>query len=328
MAYHFVSCRSRKGAKFGNEPGEVLFLAVPDDAAQPLPAHEAFQTGDATKRAIAWGKKIIAGFPINPQTKRRTGHVLFFVHGFNTNASGALGVHKRIVGNLANAGWTHPVISFDWPSEGETFLYLEDRSDARLTANYLVSSAIKTFVTLLEEDCEIQVHVLAHSMGAFLVREAFANSDDDAPSRDVSWQANQVVFVSGDASVGSLAESNALSRGLYRHAGRLTNYSNRYDAALQISNAKRAFTAPRIGRHGLPGDAPSKCINVDMSDMWASFADSEHLHDPGASHTWMWRNPVFCEDLVATLMGVDRQRIRTRKPGGADNRFVLSPAGM
>ncbi len=83
----------------------------------------------------------------------------------------------------------------------------------------------------------------------------------------------------------------------------MTNYQNPYDAALKLSNAKRAGVAPRVGRRGLPGDRPAKAVNVNCGDHYnAHFAAAG-----GNGHSWYFSDAVFLQDLSQTLAG-DRDR--------------------
>jgi hypothetical protein len=142
----------------------------------------------------------------------------------------------------------------------------------------------------------------------------------------VTWTVSQIAFIAADVSSGSMAEGNAASDSTYRHCVRLTNYVNPYDEVLQLSNLKRVGVAPRVGRVGLPLDAPAKAISVDCGDYYQRMIA---VRDPkdiigNPSHSWHIGDPVFTEDLAQTLIGdVDRRAISTREPLGPVNRFKL-----
>ncbi len=89
----------------------------------------------------------------------------------------------------------------------------------------------------------------------------------------MSWTVSQVLFAAGDVSALSMAAGNGKSESLYRHCIRLTNYSSRYDQALDLSNVKRLGVSPRVGRIGLPGDAPQQAVNVDCTAYYEKLAD-------------------------------------------------------
>ncbi|MBK8965055.1 MAG: alpha/beta hydrolase [Candidatus Competibacteraceae bacterium] len=111
-----------------------------------------------------------------------------------------------------------------------------------------------------------------HSTGAYVVREAFDDADDkELPN--MSWAVSQIIFAAGDVSAASMATGNGDSESLYRHCVRLTNYSSRYDQALDLSNVKRLGVSPRVGRVGLPGNAPPRAVNVDCTAYYAKLAD-------------------------------------------------------
>jgi hypothetical protein len=194
--------------------------------------------------------------------------------------------------------------------------YLQDRDNAKQTALALVRDCIELFVrTQTITDCDVNVHILAHSMGGFVVREAFDDADDRKVPSSVNWTASQVVFIAADVSAASLTQDNPETESIFRHCLRLTNYSNPFDEALQISNVKRAGLAPRVGRVGLPSNAPSTAVNIDCGDY---YEDMIKTRDPNTvigieSHSWHIGDPVFTADLADTLNGnLDRRAIPTR----------------
>ena len=96
-------------------------------------------------------------------------------------------------------------------------------------------------------NCQVRINALAHSMGAFVLRAALGHADDgDVTGSD--WMLGQLVMVSGDVEASSFASGDKDTQSMMGHAYRLTNYFNRYDEALMISNAKRAGVEDRVGR--------------------------------------------------------------------------------
>ena len=130
------------------------------------------------------------------------------------------------------------------------------------------------------------------------------------------------MLVSADVSAQSLSAGSSKSSSLYRHCVRLTNYSNPFDAALSLSNIKRVGVSPRVGRVGLPDDAPGKAVEVDTG---AYYEANQHKFDhlPNDSHIWYFYDDTFFKDVHETVRGdVDRNRISTR--AGSHNRLTLS----
>jgi pimeloyl-ACP methyl ester carboxylesterase len=306
--------RDALGERFGDEPGsETVFLQVPD-------GREMAPSQAITKKS--WVKKVLALCPLRDDAsgvKRRD--LLVFIHGYNNSPAITLQRHRRLKKDLAARGFEGGVVTYSWPAGESALAYLEDRHDAKITALRLVSDCLVLFAQMQqEEDCTINVHILAHSTGAYVVREAFDDADDHAIA-SINWTASQVVFIGGDVSSASLAAGNPESESLYRHCIRLTNYSSAYDEALQLSNAKRVGLGPRVGRVGLPGNAPNKAVNVDCSDYFQAMIRTRPASDiiGYPTHSWHIGDPTFMEDLVYTLKGdLDRYAIpsRTRTPDG------------
>ncbi len=314
MATDFIICtRQVKGGKFVAEPGDTTFLAVPDGLL-PKPAHQAGKVDawirDLFKQAI-WGK--------DSRTNAPRGDILVFVHGYNNSQQIVMDRHRRLRADLASAGYKGAVVSFDWPSEAMAINYLEDRHDAKTTAIKLVDDCIKLFAARQTPDCCINVHLIGHSTGAYVIREAFDDADDTELS-NASWMVSQIVFIGGDVSSGSMSADNASTESLYRHCIRLTNYSNRKDSVLKLSNVKRVGLAPRVGRVGLPLDHPDKAIDVDCTDYFTlletdSVKSADQVESIGSfDHSWHIGNRTFAADLFETLRGdLDRAAIPTRR---------------
>jgi pimeloyl-ACP methyl ester carboxylesterase len=311
-----ITTRATKGKKFIAEPGPTRFLKVAAGAL-PKPADAMTEEPwikELFKQAV-WGKDSRTGMP--------RGDILVFVHGYNNGHEVVMARQRRLKADLAAAGFKGAVISFDWPSAGMAINYLEDRHDAKATALQLVDDGIKLFAARQTPDCCINVHLLGHSTGAFVIREAFDDADDTEMS-NASWMVSQVALIGADISSASLAANSDSTQSLYRHCTRLTNYSNHYDSVLKLSNVKRVGLAPRVGRVGLPMNHPDKAVDVDCSDYFAQLNSDptvkaiDQTESIGSfDHSWHIGNRVFAADLFETLRGdLDRAVIPTRHPEG------------
>ena len=314
MSDFVMSARTVEGGAFGDEPDRTRYLLVPDDAL-PTPDHAESQR--------AWADELVEEATVDEADGVRTGNILIFVHGFNNEPPVVMARHRRLKKDLGHLGYDGVVVSFDWPAGDLALAYLEDRHDAVQTAMQLVTDGIALFCKYKTPECAINVHVLAHSMGAFVVREAFADADNSGGVIGASnWTASQVVFIAADVSMRSLGAQDHDAEALYRHAVRFTNYQNSHDEALALANVKRIGVAPRAGRHGLPGDAPLAAVNVNCSDYWKTIPKTRKIVDPERSHSWYFGDPVFMADFAALLNGTDRASIPTRAVDGP-NRFTL-----
>lgn len=316
MPDYVISVRNlKKGAPggLGNEPGPTRFLAVPDGA-NPDRSHEIPRkawVADVVAQAAS-GQK-------DPVTGHDLGDILVFVHGYNNDPPVVIQRHRLLKQMLGNAGYTGTVVSFDWPSNDMAINYLEDRSDARKTALSLVDDGIRLFTTTQLRGCSLNVHLLAHSTGAYVIRQGFDDADDRRNIASVNWTVSQIAFIGADVSARSMSETDSKSSSIYRHCVRLTNYQNPFDSVLKLSNIKRVGVAPRVGRVGLPQDVPHKAVNVNCGPYFNELKEDSSV--PGTwSHSWHFGDAGFARDLTHTLRGdIDRNFIPTR---------ILKPTGL
>lgn len=318
MDYIFCARNTTQG-KFGSNPGPTKFLEVPANAASHKP--------DMAISRTDWFRKVIeiARTGTDPRG-RPVGDVLIYIHGFNNALQSVLARHRLIRKGLEKLGYKGAVVSFDWPCADTAVNYLEDRVDARLTSLRLVTDAVVAFGRVQSSDCLISTHVLAHSMGAFVLREALDDADDRPALVQQGWSLSQVMLIGADVSASSMGSSE-VSASLYRHCVRLTNYSNPYDAVLSISNAKRVGVSPRVGRVGLPATASAKAVNVDVGIHYDE--DREDFAGvPNSDHAFYFSSQRFLQDVHITLQGdVDRAVIPTRFVDGS-GRLHLKPKKM
>ena len=308
MTKLFITLRAIVGGALGDKLGPFRYLAVPDGAA-PDASH--------VVQAAAWIRQVMA--TLKHEGDVITGDILFFVHGYNNDLADA-DANQELIRRGLDGKFDCTIIGFDWPSWKAPFAYLPELDVAKKTAIELVNAGVKPLLRAQSPKCQVAVHVLCHSMGAYVVREALDHADDGLET-GTDWMINQLVMIAGDVEAADFVPGNKETESMLGHSYRLTNYFNKFDEVLQISNVKRAGVEPRAGRVGLPPDAPRKCVNVDCSAHFASLPPP-----PGGpmatipwSHGWYFADATFHADLAATLRGaVDRTVIATRQPGPGD----------
>lgn len=294
-------------------PGETRFLKVPR-------AKRAYSPADEISRQN-WTKRVIAAADgEEDEITGSTGDILFFVHGYNNDIETVLWRTRTLQDTLSAQGWKGLVVGFDWPSDNSTLNYLEDRYDASQVAQRLVEDALQIVVDAQfpsdpnARSCTINVHLLGHSTGAYVIMEAFSNASKMGALFKKPWRIGQVAFIGGDVSKGSLAADSDWASPMYDRIFRLTNYSSRFDKVLGVSNMKRLGTAPRAGRVGLPDEIPDKAVNVDCSEYFATKDPAQSTFVGTFNHSWHIGDPEFALDLALTLEGaIDRQAIPTRR---------------
>jgi hypothetical protein len=322
MVDFVMSVRGVSDGAFDDTVGSTQFLIVPDGVnPAPIPPQIAAPAD--------WFKQVIdSGKWTNTDGKAR-GDILFIVHGYNNSESDVMTRHRQIKQGLAANNFKGVVVSFDWPCGTDALAYLIDRHKAKLTAFQLVDDGIWQLSARQTPDCPINVHVLGHSTGAYVIREAFDDADDSQVPHS-AWIVSQILFAAGDVSVGSMSEGESGALSVYNHCVRLTNYSNANDAVLDISNVKRAGIAPRAGRKGLPDDAPANAYNVDCTEYYGLYSSDPTipardgpLHVSGAqSHSWYFGNAIFTLDLFQTIIGFPSSP-RTTRATGQDGKLHL-----
>jgi hypothetical protein len=326
MSSYVLSVRSKdkKADEFGVDVGVPTYLEVPDKDDVPKPSH-------TVGGVETWMKSIVnrANPPGAKQDDRLD--IVFFVHGYNTPADEALLRQRLVEKELSKRGFACIVVGFDWPTKsGElgAALYAIDREMAQDTAACLVKGGIVPFTIFSAEVCPVNVHLMAHSMGGFVVREAFRNVDKARNSNlSNDWRIGQVVLFAADISSGCFELSNSDMDGVFNHCGRLTNYFSGYDKALAVSNAKNIDIDSRVGRVGMPVDTPAheKAVDVDCGPRYAINPNPKfNFIDGMPSHSWYLEDSIWYDDLAYTLQGnIDRNLIPTRTRV-TENDFVLN----
>ena len=315
MNEDFVMCaRAVKSGQFISEPGKSLYLQVPGTSDVPLPEHR--------KNVGEWVKNLRQASVWSPDSRdasKDRGDILVFIHGYNNSQEVVMQRHRRLKADLQAVGYKGAVMSFDWPSADSALNYLEDRHDAKVTSMQLVTDGIRILAKEQGPGCTINIHLLGHSTGAYVIREAFDDADD-AQLDQASWMVSQLSFIGGDISSDSLSQGNSSSESIYRHCVRFTNYSNGFDSVLKLSNAKRVGISPRVGRVGLPENVPVKAVNVDCTDYYNYLESDKSIRDADQNaeigtldHSWHIGNQVFTRDLFEMLKGdLDRGLFPTR----------------
>lgn len=315
MDYIFSARSVRKG-KFNSEPAATHFLEVPSNSRDLSPAQKISQS--------EWRKKV-QGEALHDLNGGADcpGDIVLYVHGFNNSTKTVLERHRKIAKGLKTNGFKGVVVSYDWPSADSALNYLEDRMDAKQSAFRLVADGIKPFARLQAPDCKINTHILAHSMGCYVVREAFDDADDRPAIAASSWSVSQILFVAADVSASGMKDGSSKSSSLYRHCVRLTNYYNHFDDVLTLSNVKRVGVSPRAGRVGLPKDRPGKAVDLYCGQYYDSVKDG---FGSATAHNWYFEDPIFMTDAFHTIEGrIDRADIPTRAGTNTDDLALVEP---
>lgn len=320
-----VRAQEPNGTYGGDVADDAAFLSVPQGAND-------FNSGNVVTDTKKWYDDVVDASKWQNQRGEPRGDIVILIHGYNMSTAEVLQRHQLVRRDLEALAFKGVIVSFDWPAQNQAISYWEDRHSAKLTAFKLVDKGIKELSARQTPTCPVNVHLICHSTGAYVLREAFEDAEDSALP-DACWTVSQIVFIAGDVSAISMSGSDGIAEATYRHCTRLTNYSNRWDEALGISNVKRIGVAPRVGRIGLPDGAPNKAVNVDCGDYYNILANDKTIQGTDSptglvgfkSHSWFFGNKIWARDLFQTLIGTDRVLPGTRREliPPLTSRFVL-----
>jgi esterase/lipase superfamily enzyme len=310
----YIICTRDQDAngKLGTEPGETQFLIVP-------PNQTSYSAANSVSKSN-WKDAVIsaASRPSPDIDTGMTGDILLFVHGYNNSLEEIVRRTDLLQTTLTDEGWRGQVVAFDWPCENNTLNYLEDRFDASAVAGRLVTEVLPMLVSAQamrqpngQPKCTINIHLLGHSTGAFVVMEAFSLAIKKGENYRSDFRIGQVGFIAADVSARSLDEDQ--KEPLFDRLTRLTNYSNGYDAVLAVSNAKRLGVSPRAGRVGLNAAHHPKAVNVDTTQYFETLDPHTAQYVGTFCHSWHIGDPLWARDFAMTLDGrIDRRYIPTR----------------
>jgi esterase/lipase superfamily enzyme len=141
-------------------------------------------TPDAFRREVA---QTIAGKPFDQRD------VLVYVHGFNTDYDEAA---FRIVQVAADGGFRGTQVLFTWPSYRRVLAYSGDREVATASRD-----ALEKLLSDLGRTPGVgRIHILAHSMGAFLTMEALRQASI-AGNGELGGRLGEVILAAPDLDV-------------------------------------------------------------------------------------------------------------------------------
>jgi esterase/lipase superfamily enzyme len=236
---------------------------------------------------------------------------LVFIHGFNTSFTGALEAGARLAESVTVQDRPVNVVVFSWPSDGEAvplMSYYSDREDARASGPSIARAYLKLRDYLVQLDasdyCNRCLHLLTHSMGAYVLRnalQALIAKDPDGLTRLF----DQIVLAAPDEDDDAFETDDKL-RLLPRLGRQVTVYFNPNDRALVVSDKTKA-NPDRLGSDGprMIDLIPKKVVLVDCRNI-AGHAD------PVVQHSYFVRSLAMARDLGAVLRGAPPEQIGNR----------------
>lgn len=233
-------------------------------------------------------------------------HLVVAVHGFNQTKDDAheLGHRIRLGISRPALGDRCETVMLRWPSAGLVSAYLRDRRTCRRVAPVIAGYVADRLPPT--PDCEIEISLICHSMGAYLGALVLQSLEDELGGP--VFPLSEVLLVAPDLDDDDL-QPGRLGHAYVRVARRVTVYSSLADGALRASAAKRmGSTGPRLGRTGPADLAPS-----------IAWVDTTPVNDGLGSHGEYFELDPVLADMRQVLAGVDRGlidgRIRNERRG-------------
>jgi esterase/lipase superfamily enzyme len=239
---------------------------------------------------------------------------VLFIHGFSYSFPEALVGAAHLKSVIAEGGLSDiNLVIFTWPSDGKMIPYVSyasDRRDAKASgaAGGRALLQLRDFLRKLapEDRCLGRIHILAHSMGNYVLRNAIQSmlSESGQSARALF---EQVLLLAPDEDDDALQLDYKL-KPLAQVARRTHVYFNAWDIALEISD-KTKGNPRRLGTLGpqMSSAVPDNVVTVDAS------AISRALKDLDRHHYYL-KAPEMASDMAAVLMGEAEDLIKGRAP--------------
>ncbi len=230
---------------------------------------------------------------------------VMLVHGFNTTFEDALIAGARLKRGLTRRGVDVNLVVFTWPSDGEALpfvSYFRDREDARASGPALGRAfvRVKEYIDAISpaDLCQQRIHVVAHSMGNYLLRHALQYVIGRG-TNNLSRLCDQIIMAAPDEDEDSFEHEHKLAL-LPRIARGVTVYFSRLDRALLASDITKN-NPDRLGSDG-PRliDLIPKRINLVDAAAFSGAGDGAWAGDAN-HHCYFNQSGRVLDDVAAVL---------------------------
>lgn len=258
---------------------------------------------------------------VRERMARNSVDTIVYVHGYNVSfreAALAAAQLKRNFGGL-HQGKGINVVLFSWPSDGSMMPYVayaNDRQDAAASGPAFARAFLKLSDFLRgstpEEACEQRLHLVAHSMGNYVMRHALQEIVRQSPGRPPRLF-DQIFLMAADEDDDAFEHEHKL-KSLPGLAKRVSVYFNNNDRAMAISD-KTKGNPDRLGDDGprLPRSIPGKVSLVDCTNVVSGITEHSYYND----------TEKVIDDMARVLQGVPSADIEGRSYDPETNRYRL-----
>jgi esterase/lipase superfamily enzyme len=246
---------------------------------------------------------------------------IVYVHGYNVSFQEAVLAAAQLKRNFAHlqGGKGVNVVLFSWPSDGSMMPYVayaNDRQDAAASGPAFARAFLKLSDFLRgstpEEACEQRIHLVAHSMGNYVMRHALQEIVRQSPGRPPRLF-DQIFLMAADEDDDAFEHDHKL-KSLPGLAKRVSVYFNNNDRAIAISD-KTKGNPDRLGDDGprLPRAIPGKVSLIDCTGVVSGITE----------HSYYNETKTVIADMAKVLLGVPSKEIEGRTYDPETNRYRL-----
>lgn len=253
--------------------------------------------------------------------------LVLMLHGYACDFANALSNAAEIKDAYGTKSVPIETAIFAWPADGTVvpFLsYASDRDDARSSAK-AIARALQRFLAYLAEIqaraqaqlrrgerpdpplCRARIHLVAHSMGNYALRNALQALISDYGGRSLPRVLDSVFLMAADEDNDAFEQATKLAR-LPELAERVHVYFARNDQALVISDVSKA-NPDRLGATGprTLTSLPQKVTLVDCTDV----SSTDSVTD--ANHQYYRKRAEVIADVRQVLAGRPPEAVSGRE---------------
>jgi len=201
-----------------------------------------------------------------------------------------------------------PVLVFDWP--GDQGSSLRGYRNARTVAEASGAELARMIEIVLDEINPDHLSIIANSMGAQVVADAFSILYTNAELADADKELDHVILTAPD--VDHAEFNNQFKREIKALANHLTVYVSSNDRALLMS--RLINRAERLGESSLSMDQLPEALNIldltEPHDDLISLVDVTPVNRTRNFHNFSLETPEFFDDLYLRLTTDDVPKSR------------------
>ncbi len=250
---------------------------------------------------------------------------ILFVHGFNVDFNSAMLAGAKMTERYGTQGppigeaiaKDYNVFVFTWPSKGDPLRYKSDRLAASNSGHALwrACSKLVEFLKGIQrgDDCAQRLHLVAHSMGNYVLRQAVQGMIRFHGSRELPRVFDHTLLFAADEDADTFEHDHKLRR-LHQLTRSTTVYFNGGDLPLDISDQLKG-NPDRLGDRG-PANPWAVPRDTTLVDATPSVTGS-------IEHDYYLSVDRVVADARAVLAGRHADTIPHRTPVANANHYRL-----